>query len=500
MAESIGLKTGDARFWDSNNLRTEIDRVFDICHSCRLCFKFCGSFPTMFELIDGITDRRRADYLAEHPEVVEAAERKRAAAAQAAPKEHDGERAEGFGDEMPELSGHASDLSHADVDRIVDLCFQCKLCYPNCPYTPPHEFAIDFPRLLLRWKAQRVRHQGVPLRTKVMRNTALLGTVGSMAPGLTRWATSNSANRLLMEKVLNVHREKQLPAFHGETFAKWWQRRGAGRVEAAQPLKEGVESPTPMKVVLFATCLVNYNDPVAGKAAVQVLEHNGVEVAYPSEQVCCGMPILDGGDLDAVASAVRRNVDLLADWVARGYEIVIPSPSCSLVIREEYPQLSDDPAAATVAAHSHDLCDYIFRIGREGRLKRDFRRRLGRVKYHVPCHLRVQNIGFRGRDLLKLVADEVELIQECSGHDGTWSMQKENFKDSLRWGRKLFDALEPTAGEGCSATCSDCALAATQINQATGLKALHPVVVLAYAYGFDVGAAAGLLEEARKQV
>jgi Fe-S oxidoreductase len=167
------------------------------------------------------------------------------------------------------------------------------------------------------------------------------------------------------------------------------------------------------------------------------------------------------------------------------------------VIREEYPQLFADALSTEVAQYSFDLCDYLYRIAREGRLKRDFTNRLSSVKYHAACHLRFQNIGFRGRDLLKLVAGEVEMVQECSGHDGTWSMQKENFRDSLRWGKKLFDALQPTAGEPCAATCTDCALAGTQIRQATGLTSLHPVVVLAWAYGFDVGVASAVLQTAK---
>ena len=153
-----------------------------------------------------------------------------------------------------------------------------------------------------------------------------------------------------------------------------------------------------------------------------------------------------------------------------------------------------------VAEHSHDLCAYLYRIAREGRLKRDFQRRIGRVKYHVACHLRVQNIGFRGRDLLKLVADDVAVVQECSGHDGTWSMQKENFEDSMKWGRKLFEGLRPESGEMGSVVCSDCALAGTQIKQATGLAPLHPVVVLAYAYGLDVGEAVQVLAGAETAV
>jgi Fe-S oxidoreductase len=165
-------------------------------------------------------------------------------------------------------------------------------------------------------------------------------------------------------------------------------------------------------------------------------------------------------------------------------------------MREDYPQLVPGPEAARVAAHSLDLCDYVYRIAREGRLKRDFKRRLGGVRYHAACHLRVQSIGFRGRDLLKLVAGDVQVVQECSGHDGTWSMQRENFAASMRWGKKLFDAMRPAAGEPCAAACTDCALAGTQIHQGTGLRSVHPIVVLAWAYGFDVGDAASALQPA----
>jgi Fe-S oxidoreductase len=251
-------------------------------------------------------------------------------------------------------------------------------------------------------------------------------------------------------------------------------------------LKEGVERPTPTKVALFSTCLVDYNDPAVGIAAVQVLEHNGIEVVRPSGQVCCGMPFLDGGDLDAAATKIRANVDALATYADQGYAIVIPSPSCSLMVREEFPQLVAGARTTLVAGAAHDLDAYLYRIAREGRLKRDFTRRFGRVRYHVPCHIRVQNIGIRGRDLLGLIADEVETVQECSGHDGTWSMQKAHFAESLRWGQKAFAGMREGAGEPCALACTDCRLAALHLEQGAGRRTVHPVVALAHAYGFDL--------------
>jgi Fe-S oxidoreductase len=486
MAESIGLKLDDPRFWDTNDLRAEVDRIFDICHSCRLCFKFCGSFPTLFELIDRKTEDARAAYLRAHPEVAAAAEARRRAAAAAPEPVHEPGAEVGvtYGDELPELTAHARDLTSEEVDHVVDLCFQCKLCYPNCPYTPPHDFALDFPRLLLRWKAHRVRRQGVPLPAQLLRNTASIGKAASVAPALTNWAMRNPLNRWLMEKTVGIHRDKLMPTYHAETFPRWW-RAHRPQPEVPQPPREGAEAAMPMKVAFFSTCLVDYNDPGVGKAAVQVLEHNDVAVVRPDGQVCCGMPLLDGGDVEAVAQrCARPNLEVFRPWVERGYAVVIPSPSCSLMIREEYPQLV--PAAAALAAASHDLNAYLYRIAREGRLKRDFVRRFGTVTYHVPCHIRLQSIGIRGRDLLKLIADEVDAVQECSGHDGTWSMQAAHFEDSLRWGKKCFDAMRGGAGEPCALACTDCRLAALHIAQGAGRPTVHPVVALAHAYGFAV--------------
>ena len=489
MAESIGLRVDHPKFWDAADLRQEADRIFDICWGCRLCFKFCGSFPTLFDLIDAKTERKRADYLAAHPEVAAAAAAKRREA-EASPAEHF-EHQEGaevgvtYGDELPELQAHARDLSHQEIDQVVDLCFQCKLCYPNCPYTPPHDFAVDFPRLLLRWKAHHVRKEGVSLQTKMMRDTAAIGRAASVAPAIRNWALRNPANRAVMEQVVGIHRDKLMPTYHSQTFPQWWSRH-TPKVEELAPLKEGVETPTPTKVALFSTCLIDYNDPAVGIAAVQVLEHNGIEVVRPPQQVCCGMPYLDSGDVDAAGRKVRANVDVFASYVEQGYAIVIPSPSCSLMVREEYPQLVSGARSALVAGRAHDLDEYLYRIARDGRLKRDFRRRFGNVRYHVPCHIRVQNIGIRGRDLLGLVADCVDTVQECSGHDGTWSMQKAHFADSLRWGQKAFNGMRTDAGEPCALACTDCRLAALHIEQGAGRKTVHPVVALAHAYGFDI--------------
>ena len=488
MAESLGLRVADPRFWDASDLREEIDRVFDICAGCRLCFKFCGSFPRLFEMLDDRTSRLRSDYLDRHPEIRrEAAARRAKAADDPQPDEHtEYEVGVTYGDELPEIEATTSDLPANAVDEVVALCFQCKLCYPNCPYTPPHEYALDFPRLLLRWKAQRTRREGVSLRTRLLRDTERIGRASSLVPSVSNRALLSPVVRRLMESTLGIHRDKRMPTYHADTFPEWWK---CHRPEVEEPLelRDGVESPTPLSVVLFATCLVDYNDPAVGRAAVRVLEHCGVRVEVVEERECCGMPFLDGGDIDAAAAKLRANVDALYPFVEEGARVVIPSPSCSLMLREELPQIVEEEKAQAVAAACHDLDEYLYRIAREGRLKRDFVRRFSSIDFHVPCHIRAQNVGIRGRDLLKLVADNVNMVQECSGHDGTWSMQRENFEDSLRWGEKAFAGMRSNGEEDCSIACSGCRLAALHIGQGAGRETVHPIVALAHAYGFDTG-------------
>jgi Fe-S oxidoreductase len=320
-----------------------------------------------------------------------------------------------------------------------------------------------------------------------MRNTTLIGRIGSLLPAVTNWGLRNPLNRRVMEALAGIHRDKRMPTYHAQTFPKWWSGHRPA-LEPVQPPREGSAPAMPMKVALFSTCLVDYNCPGTGKAAVQVLEHNGVEVIRPDHQVCCGMPFLDEGDIASAEKNIRRNVDVFADVARQGYAIVIPSPSCSLMVREDFAQIVATDQAKLVAGQSYDLNDYLYRIAREGRLKRDFKRRFGSVRYHVPCHIRVQNIGIRGRDLLRLVADEVVSVQECSGHDGTWSMQTEHFQESLHWGRKAFEGMRPAEGEACAVACTDCRLAALHIRQGANQVTVHPVVALAHAYGFEVDA------------
>lgn len=424
----------DPQYFDATALEGELARSFDLCHSCRLCFKFCQSFPTLFRAID---DEDR----------------------------------------------DARDLPQAVTRQVVDECFGCRLCYVNCPYTPDegHEFQLDFPALLLRARAQRVAHEGLPRRERLLGDPDRLGRQGTRLPVLANACNQNRVFRLLMEKVLGIHRDKRLPPFASHTFEAWFEdQHGAARETSA-----GTHP-----VVLFYTCYINYNRPEIGQAAVEVLAHNDCRVACPAVN-CCGMPALDGGDLDSARRQARANVERLAPLVERGYRIAAINPTCSLMLKREYPLLLDDPnepelaaAARRVAQASRDVSEYLFEQRAAGHYRTDYRSTpQGKIAYHVPCHLKAQAIGFRGRDLLRGIPGvRVQLVDRCSGHDGTWAMKKEYFELSLVNGRAACDELEAAEADVWT---SDCPLAALQFEQATGRRPLHPIEVLARAYRGD---------------
>jgi Fe-S oxidoreductase len=428
--DGLTYNPNEAKYWDREALQKELDRTFDLCNGCRLCFKFCQSFPTLFDAVDAAGDVRH--------------------------------------------------LPAAKVEQVIDECFQCKLCYTQCPYTAAegHAFRLDFPRLVLRANAVRRKQTGVPLREKVLADPDRLGRVGTFLPMVANAANHIPAHRVMMEKVLGIHRDKLLPDFAGETFPDWVTRELGGAVVAA----EGRHP-----VLLYSTCYVNWNKPSLGQAAFRVLRHNDCKVASPAMR-CCGMPALDGGDIDAARKAARGNVEALLPWVDQGYKVAVVNPTCSLMVREEYPELLNDPAnpalaesARRVAAATRDLGEYLFEQRQAGEFKEDFQSTPGgSIAYHAPCHLRMQNVGFRGRDLMRRIPEtRPRLVAECCGHDGTWAMKTENFELAMKNGKRAFDGMAEADAE---VWATECPLAALQFKQATGREPLHPVEVLDRAY------------------
>ena len=368
------------------------------------------------------------------------------------------------------VDGHDGDVAQItspEYRKIVDLCWQCKLCFNHCPYTPPHRFDIDFPRLMLRAKAARAAVEGVTRQDRWLGNVDAVGSLGSATAPLSNWANSFKPNRVLMESVIGIHRDRNLPKFHHKTFARWFRERVP---------REGKR-----KVALFYSCSVNYNEPQVGRDAVSVLEKNACQVSCPP-QVCCGMPYLDGGDMAAAAENARKNIAVLAPLVEAGAEVVVPQPTCSYVLKKEYPILVPGEAADKVAGATRDLFEYLVARHGEGTLATDFTGRgPGRVAYQIPCHLRAQNMGFKTRDVLQLIpGTKVRVVERCTAMDGTWAMKKENYGISLQFARRAASEMEADKPDTFT---TDCSLSGLQIEAVRGHKPRHPISLVREAYG-----------------
>jgi len=420
-------------FYDEAPLFEELERVFDICHGCRRCFNLCNSFPTLFDAVDE--------------------------------------------SETMEVDGVPKKV-YWDV---VDHCYLCDMCYMSkCPYVPPHEWNVDFPHLMLRAKAVRFKKEGASVRDKILSAT---DTVGKLAGIPVVVAAVNATNRSktgrkLLEATLGVHHKAPVPEYHSNTA-----RKRLSRLKNASP--EGVTptSSTRGKVVLYTTCYGNRNHPAIDEDLVAIFEHNGIAMSLAEKEVCCGMPKLELGDLESVAKAKDINIPILAAMVDDGWDIVTPIPSCTLMYKQELPLMfPDDPLVIKVRDAMYDPFEYLMLRHKDGELNTEFKTSLGKVSYQVPCHLRVQNIGLKTRDILQLVPDTtVDVIERCSGHDGTYAVKKEFHDISKKIARPVVSKLKRAEADHF---VSDCPMAAEQIAQEVdGQEANSPMSLLRSAYG-----------------
>jgi len=420
-------------FWDEENLFNELERVYDICHGCRRCVSLCNAFPSLFDLID-----------------------------ESATMEVDG-------------------VAKKDYWQVVDHCYLCDLCYlTKCPYVPPHEWNLDFPHTMLRAKAIKFKKQGASTRDKILSSTDTVGKLAGIpvVTGIVNAANKSQPLRKLMEKTLGVHADAVVPTYYSKTLRKRLKNNGlATDVAEATELTNG-------RVALFATCYGNHNAPELGEDLLAVFAHNGIPVTLVDKEQCCGMPKLELGDLDAVEKAKQVNIPELARMVDAGWDIIAPIPSCVLMFKQELPLMfPDDPEVQKVKSAIYDPFEYLMLRHKEGKLKTDFSTSLGKVSYHVACHQRVQKIGMKTRDLLSLVPDtEIDAIERCSGHDGTYAVKKEFHKISMKIARPVVNRVKQAKPDHYS---SDCPMAGEQI--ANGLNdgsyPEHPLSLLRKAYG-----------------
>lgn len=422
----------DAEFYDEDALFSELERVYDICHGCRRCVSLCHAFPTLFDLVD------ESDTM--------------------------------------EVDGVAKD----DYWKVVDHCYLCDLCYmTKCPYVPPHEWNVDFPHLMLRAKANRFKQGKVGFRDKLLSNTDLVGQLAGI-PVVSQ--TVNALNRSaparkLLDKTLGIHPNAKVPVYHSKSLKKRVPPRSTG-IEAQ------AAGETSGKVALFATCYGNRNEPDLGQDLIAVFEHNNIVMQLVQDDVCCGMPKLELGDLEGVAKLKERNIPILHALLEQGWDIVAPIPSCVLMFKQELPLMfPDDAAVAAVAKAIYDPFEYLMLRHKAGALDLEFKRPLGKVAYHPACHQRVQNIGPKTKEIFGLVpGTEITVIERCSGHDGTYAI-KSRFHDVSM---KLVRPVSRKVREGeVDHYFSDCPMAARHIEN--GLDDAqapeNPFALLRHAYG-----------------
>ncbi len=386
-------------------------------------------------------------------------------------------------------TGELDGVDKKAYGQVVDQCYLCDMCYmTKCPYVPPHPWNVDFPHLMLRAKSVKYRSGATPWRDKVLSSTDLVGNIAGI-PVIAEAVNAVNRTQLgrkLLDVALGVHPQAPVPPYRSDTLRKQLARR---REPAAVP--QATEA-TRGKVALFATCYVNRNEPQIGLDLARVFEHNGIEVALAERENCCGMPKLELGDLQAVADLNAKNLPPLLDMIDRGYDIVAPIPSCVLMFKQELPLMfPNDADIAKLKRHFFDPFEYLALRHKAGLLRLDFARALGKIAYHVACHLRVQNIGLKTRDILQLIpGTTVQPIERCSGHNGTYGVKREFRDNSMKIGKPVVQRVQTS---GADYYASDCPMAGHQIESGladgspngspNGSHPTHPMTLLRMAYG-----------------
>jgi Fe-S oxidoreductase len=428
-------------YWEEPRIVAEMERIFDICHGCRRCVSLCNTFPKLFDYVDETA------------------------------------------------AGEVHEVPKEKYWKVVDQCYLCDLCYMvKCPYVPPHPWNVDFPHLMLRAKAYQFKNGMLehPFRDRTLSSTDRNGKLATI-PVVVQMVNAGAKSkplRALGEKVMHVHKDAWVPEFATRKF-----RPGAAGSKA-HAVKDGER--TPGKVAVFSTCFVNYNEPGIGHDLLKILDHNAIPYVLVEKEACCGMPKLEQGDLDAVEKLKETNIPQLVRLARAGYAIVTPVPSCTLMFKQELPLMFPaDEDVKAVRDAMFDPFEYLMARKRDGLLKTEFPKPLGKVAYHVPCHGRVQKIGLKTQEALQGVpGTEVLTIERCSGHAGTWGAKEEFHETALKIGRPVFRQIDEFSPDYFA---SDCALAGHHIEQGvsqvpekkSNAQLKHPITLLRIAYGLE---------------
>ncbi len=394
-------------FYDPDALDAETRRIFDICHGCRRCFNLCDSFPRLFDLIDDSN------------------------------------------------TGELDSVESGEFGSVVDACTLCDMCFMiKCPYVPPHEFDLDFPHLMLRHRAVAASNGSVSRSDKELAKTDRNGKFAAPLAALVNWSVRQKPLRQILQSAVGISSDAPLPQYSARSMQKRWAEEAMGANDTAPA--------NGRKAVIYATCHMNYSDPDLGLLAQKLLAMNGVETEFVYPE-CCGMPQLEQGDLASVAGKAKNVAATMRPWIDQGYQIIALVPSCSLMLKMEWPLIAhDDDDVLALAGATKDITEYLVDIAKGEGLSAELLPVSEKTSLHMACHARAQNMGRKAEELLALIPKmETKIIERCSGHGGAWGVKNDNFDIAKKIGRPVIRA---TAKAGTKYVVSECPLAAQHIH------------------------------------
>ena len=420
-------------FLDPKKLDDEMRRVFDICHGCRRCFNLCDSFPKLFDMID---ESKNED---------------------------------------------VESLSSDQFTPVVDACTLCDMCFmTKCPYVPPHDFDLDFPHLMLRYRTAQKKQNKLPVVPRQLAEIDRNAKIGVMFSKFINWASNikNKFIRKILAIIAGIDVRVQLPKYNSETFSNFFKKNN----DEINFEKENKER----KVIIYSTCFVNFNKKDTGVAALKVLKKNGVEVqeAYPG---CCGMPFLEQADLPKVVQQAKKISKDLLEWIDKGYKVITLTASCGLMLKFEWPLLlPNDEDIKRLSANVLDIDEYIVDIANKEGLVEGLQEIDGGVTVHHACHARAQNMGNKARDMLKLIPNiKIDVVERCAGHGGTFGVMRGTHDLAIKVGRPTARQIK---NKNNKYMASDCPLAGKHLKQLevdtniSNDEALHPIELVAKSY------------------
>lgn len=365
-------------------------------------------------------------------------------------------------------AGRFRQIMQPTPDHSVDYCSGCRVCNEVCPT------GVKIAEINARARARMAAQNGIPLRNRLLGRNELLGKVGSVFPQLANFGLHNGLSRAIADSVFKVADGAALPYWSKErSFQHWFKRSGARRLKSDK------------KVAYFHGCGTMYYEPFIGMAAVAVFEHNGYEVVVP-DQNCCSLPMLNNGEFDAAEKLFDDNLRKLSDAARRNLPIVGTTPSCTLTLKDEAPELLNrhEAEAQALGAAVWDIFEWLRELHHKGELKTDFQQLDMVLPYHAPCQYRAHRIGKPAFEILQLIPglDVRESHARCCGSAGTYVYKKEKYEIAMAVGQELFDFVNDQGPEVTMTAC-DTETCRWQIENGTQLPSRHPIEIMAAAYG-----------------